>query len=758
MNVPHRLRREGEDALLLALAVVLVPATWRLLLGWSWPLLIAGHDGLAMFLLAIRELVEAHGRWPDLAYRPDIFGGMKVRDTVGPLPALSLLARLPLSPTAVFNLFTFLLQVIIAFLSVRCALDLAAVWAPGARPRWLERAAGIAMCAFAPALAWRLGYGHHTLVVGGLPFLAAAALLAAAGAGTVTVLLVAVATATLVNGILFTGHQMVLYGVVFGGPILLGLWISCGGRRRGLVGVVLTCLAALLIALPGFWGVIVHAVGTDSLRAFGRMQLTYSWLTSQPLDWITSIPWTRRAVPFRRPVLFHHEVNYAAGPLLAALALVPWRRARALAAGLVASVVTVLLFSMNLRPFSTLLMALIPPLNTFRVPPRAILPALALLPVLVLAAILARREAGPRAVGAAVVSLAAAAVFFVLPSLARELLGWAVVFGLLGQVFAGRRPLPAVAWTASLLVLAAGSVAAFRERLLPFVPGQAVLAEAEQVGASAVRAQPALGSPLVRANVGPESPDFDANTALAARLSSIEGYLFPSRRFVELLCALRGQEYRPSQMLVRFPEDHPTSRPMFALYDVAFTVRASGGSVDVRPLSMPAGPAWFSTSFRPVDSYATLGRELLPLGDSLGARAHQTLWLVGQDPRVAAAPLPAAVDPACRSASVRQIGGRRGSATMAAVVETPADCPLTFAMTYAETLRATVTGADGQRRPAPVFPAYGALAAVWVPARSRQVEVEATVPSLPWPPVWIAAGLALLVPATRLLRPPPAPV
>jgi len=79
---------------------------------------------------------------------------------------------------------------------------------------------------------------------------------------------------------------------------------------------------------------------------------------------------------------------------------------------------------------------------------------------------------------------------------------------------------------------------------------------------------------------------------------------------------------------------------------------------------------------------------------------------------------------------------------------------LTFAVNYAETLRATVTGAGGLRSAAPVFPAYGALAAVWVPAGTSQVAVEATAPSLPWPPVWILSGLALLAVAARLMRPP----
>jgi hypothetical protein len=497
-----RLPREANDLALLALAAVIVPATWRLLLGWSWSDLIPGHDGVSTVFLAIRELVEAHGRWSDLVYRADLFGGMKVRDAVGPVPALALLARLPLSPTSVFNVLTFLIQIVIAFLGVRTAQDLAAVLAPGSRPAtWLERAMGVWMCAFAPALAWRLGYGHHTLVVGGLPFLAALALLAASGAGTLGVTLLIVSTAALVNGVLFTGHQMVLYGVVFGGPILLGLWLTCGGHGRHLRVPVLVAGAAFLIALPGLWPVFAHAAGSDSLRSLGRMELTYSWLTSEPMDWLTSIPWTRLAVPFRRPVLFHHEINYAAGPLLALLALVPWRRARGLALGLTVSVVLVLLFSMNIQPFSRALLYAVPPLNSFRVPPRAILPALSLLPVLVLAAILSQAQARTRT-GTALVALAAAGLFF-LPSQGREAVGWTVALAVVALGPQGRRDLPALAWGALLVGMAAGSVAAFRERLLPFIPGQEALARAESVGAAALRAEPSLASPLVRASVGP---------------------------------------------------------------------------------------------------------------------------------------------------------------------------------------------------------------------------------------------------------------
>jgi len=749
-----KLPREAEDVLLLGLAAVMVPATWRLLLGWSWGDLIPGHDGIATVFLAIRELVEAHGHWSDLVYRADLFGGMKLRDAVGPLPALSLLARLPLSPTAVFNVLTFLIQVVIGFLGVRAATDIARVVdASARRPTWLERAAGVWMCGFAPALAWRLGYGHHTLVVGGLPFAAMVALLAAAGAGTVSVTLLIVAAAALVNGVMFTGHQMVLYGAVFGGPILLGLWLASGGRLRPLRVPALVCLGALLIALPGLWAVLAHAAGSDSLRSLGRMKLTYAWLTSEPWDWISSIPWTRGSLPVRRPVLYHHEINYAAGPLLALLALVPWRRARALALGLAVSVLLVLLLSMNVRPFSDALLFLVPPLNTFRVPPRAILPVLSLLPVLVLAAVLVRPESGTSR-GAAAVALAAGGAFFFLPSYLRELLGWSVALGIVFVTPEARRNVPALAWGALLMTMAGGSVAAFRERLLPFVPGEAALLRAQRMGEAALLAQPALASPLVRASVGPEA-EFQANTAFAARLSALDAYFFPSRRFVELVCALRGQDYQPNQLIVRLPEDHPTSRPLFQLYDVAWRVRgspAAAGAVDVRPLTTPAGPAWFSAGVTRTESFASLGRELLALGDDLGRRAPESLWLVSADPAVASARLPATVDGACAGARVREVRARRGEAGASALVEAPADCPLTFAMSYAETLRAAVQGPAGAGQRVPVFPAYGALTGVWVPRGTTEVRVQAVPPAIPLPAAWTLMGLFTLGCAVRHIR------
>jgi hypothetical protein len=733
--------RETDDLKTLGTAIVLVPLAWRLL-GWTWPQTVSGHDGLANVLVVLRDLAEAGGDWSRLLYRPELLGGMKVRDAVGPLPAAALLAALGFSAGAILNLTTFLVQVLIAFLGVRTATDLATVWRPAAPPLgWVLRAAGVCACAFAPVLGWRLGYGHLTLVTGTLPYLAALALVAAAGTGTVGFVLVAVAAAAIVNGLLFTGHQMVLYAVVFGGPILIGLWASTGGRRRDLGLAAAFVAGGFVVALPDFWGVLRHALGTDSLRTLRGMDLTYSYLTAHPMDWLGSLLWTRQAiVPWRHPD-HHHEVNNPAGPLLLlAAAVVPWRKARPLALGLLTSLFLALAFSMDVKPLSDALL-LFPPLGSFRVPTRAIMPALYVLPVLGLAGVLAREER-PRHLGWA---LAAGAVLVVLPSLFREAVAWAIAAAGLARAAGAPR-------AAAFVALAVAGLGAFQERLLPFVQGDALLARAREVGDVARTQEPALASPLVRVRTTFEWPEFLANTPVAAGLSSLDGYYFPQRRFVELVSVLRYQPYRPNSLLLRFPPTHPSSTMLGQLYNVGWTVDETGAVGTQGPT---AGPAWFSAGIARTWRYQDLREELRRPADGLHAMAHRTLWLMADDLHVWRAHLPETLDARCAQAVVLGVEARRGENGARARVRAAAQCPLTFAMNYAESLRGTAVLGDGRRVAAPVFPAYGALAGAWVPAGATEVRVEAAATVLPLAALWRAAGLAILLGAAAMAQPRP---
>jgi hypothetical protein len=644
---------------------------------------------------------------------------MKVRDAIGPFPPFAWLAAMGLGPSAVYNAAAFLVQALLGFLGVRAAGDLTRAW--GGRLGWGLKLVGIVTVAFVAPLGWRFGYGHLTLVVGLLPFMAGLALVTAAASRTPSAVLGLTALLTLYIGILFTGHQLVFYGAVFGGPVLLGAWWTLGRRPRDLALPALVAAGALVLAAPAFGPVVAHARSSDSPRALGETRITYSYLTQRPVDWLASVPWTRAVIPGGQPELHHHETNVPLGPLLVLLAMVPWRRSRALGWGVLAGALAALLFAMNARPVSTALLALIPPLNSFRVPTRALLPLALVLPVLAIAGLALRREATtPRTIAAA----AAALAMLWLPPWLREAAGWGIAVAFVGTR-AGKPLLPQVPALAVACALAAGGLGAFRERLLPFPAADAALASAQDLGTRLKSARPEIAAPLARVSLGFESADFGPNTAFASGLSALDGYYFPSRRYIELFCALHGYDYQPNALLLRFPASERWTRPAFALYNVTWFLGKKGDNqLEGRKLPPTAGPAWFSQGFEPVPSFAALGRALLEADTEVADRVRRRLYLVSSDPSLPP-DLPRDVSPACASARVLDIRDTERRAGVRVTLDTQADCPLAVAMDFVETLHADAAGADGRTRPATVFPACGSLAGVWVPAGTRELVLEA---------------------------------
>ncbi len=737
-----RLALERQDLLLLATAVLAVPLGW-LLLGWRWPLCVSGYDAWATALPLLQALGAADGDWSALAYRPDLLGGTRLRDSVGPNPLVALLARTGLHPTGVYDVAAFALQALVGFFGARTAADLARTWSPARRSpgeEWTLRVAAVLLCAFAPALGWRLGYGHLALSTGLLPFAAALALAAAGGARRMSATLAVAAALATADGLLFTGHQLVLYSLVFGAPVLVGVWLSARAPARALVVPAAALAAGLLLALPGLMGVLDHGLGGDGPRSPVGLRITYSYLTARPLDWLTSLPWTRAAIPSWRPPLHHHESNVPLGPLLVLLALLPWRRLRPLAWSLGGAVVLVLAFSMDVRPLSTLLIAAIPPLGSFRVPTRAALPLVVALAPLAAAAV-AVAAGGARRPGTAWSALIGVAGFMALalaPPVLREVLGWSAAAFVAWSCRRLRPPEDGRRALALLLALSGGALGAFGERLLPpFRDTEALLAQARALGTAVAARQPDLRRPLVRVSLAAELPELGPNTAFAAGLSSLDGYFFPSGRLIALVAALRQQPYNPSAFVLRVRPDERVAPALYQLYNVRWLARSSGaatvpgvpeaippvvpntlGPVDVVPLEPTAGPAWFSERVVTVQSFAALAERLAAAGDSLHESVRGTVWVVGTDKAAAALPGPGGP---CDTANVAAVHANMGG-DVAVEVRTPGDCPLIVATNYAESLEAKVR-LHGAWQPARLFPAYGALLGVWVPAGTTEVAV-----------------------------------
>ena len=750
---------ERDDALGLGLAAAVVPLTWWLLLGWSWPRSVAGHDELAQSLLWVREIAGSLGAGSWFAYRADLLGGFPARDVVGPHPLVHCFARFGLSAPSIAVATAFVVQWLLGFLGARSIRDVAAVLGPPRPLTLVETVPAVWLCAFAPALGWRLGYGHLNLVLGLLPLAAGFALIAATAARRLTATLVVVATLSFVLGLLHPGLQIVVYSLVFGAPILVGAWLSLGGGWRRLGIPILTAAGASLVALPALWPMIAHARSSDAPRGLGETVVVYDFVRSTAWDWVTSIPWTAASLPTAREASLHHEVNYPFGPLLVLLALVPWRRTRALAVGLGVSLLAVLAFSSDLRPISSAFLALVPPLRSFRVPARAILPSLWILPILAAAAASCvgrpdppaapdpqgkrgKKKAAPPTPSpqrGLLVAVVIGGALFVAPSLVREASAWLVA---LVVVVASRR-MQKVPAAAALVVMSACSVAAFRERLLPFEDAGALLGEAEQIGAALRRAKPELESALSRVHFDFEIPAFTVNTAFAAGLSSLDGYAVPTRRFAELVFALRGARYEPTAIFFKFRPEEPALGVLRQLYNVTWNVALpSRGSMTVADAGKAAGPAWFSSSVSRTPDVESLSQELKAPGDAPYERLRRTLWLVDADPLTAAARCPPNFDPRCADARVARVDAPARSGGAAAQVETSATCLLTFATNFTEDLRATAVLKDGRQVAAPVFPAYGALAGVLVPDGTRQVTLVPMPRGLPWSMAWETMGIS----------------
>ena len=736
--------REAEDLRALAGCALMVPAVW-LLLGWRPNRLVSGYDAVDALLPVVQALVDARGDVSSLAYRADLLGGTPVRDTLGPEPWLAGLAAAGFSATWVMNLTTFAVQAALAFFGQRAWRELTTLF--GGSP-WIAAVRvplAVVFVAFAPYVGWRVGYGHLTLLVGLLPFVAGFALLLASSSRTAGPTLTLVSVLTMASSLPFVGQQIVLYGVVFGLPLAAGAWLALGGRRGDLVLPLLVVTASLMLAAPGFVPMVAHAFGADALRQVGRTSVTYSFLTAGPIDWLSSLPWGR-FLPPGRPEIQHHESNLPLGPLVLLLALVP-RRGRPVLLGLAASVLLAVAFASNVRPISDLLLLVLPPLRSFRVPTRALLPALSVLPILALAAVAAMRPVAVRPrFGEVLAGLTGAVVLWVSPPVLREIVGW-------GQAVVLVRPLGSATppTLALLLALGAGSLGAFRERLLPFPDAEGLLAETRSWGAAARKAEPALASPLTRVLAATDGAPFGANRTLAGGLFGLDGYGFPQRRFVALVRALREEPYAPNALLLRFHERYPASRVLFQLYNVAWRVEdgEAGQSPRVRERGATAGPAWFPAALAIDADWSSLARSLLDWGDATHERARAELRMLDVDVR--AAGFKPSLAPECAAATVRSL--RAEGNALRVEVTTQAACPLVLAMNYGGVLEAW-GGQGGARVAMPIFPAYGALLGVTVPAGTTEV----TIAPRPWPPPWtlliaaagfLVAGLALRVRSGR---------
>jgi hypothetical protein len=719
----HRawLRRSARDVRLLVESVIVVLAIW-LLLRWPIDRAIAQGDATVQWIPYLQIQLSSGFDWTNHLYRFGLIGGSKLHDAAGTLPIVQICAVAGLSATATANAITIFLQTCFAFFGLKASEGLAA--------RQLDapwRIVVVALSAFAPILGWRLALGHENLVFGLLPWIAGFSLLCAARAHQITPTMLVVAAFAMWNGASVLGYQLGLYAVVFASP----LWISLLRERRranhaALMSITCALLAGVLLALPRLAGMLDHVFGPDFPRTGGDA-LTYSFGVSSVGDWLASIPWSGPDAAGWTNGTSAHELNYPMGALAVLVVALATRR---LAWAWLASVMLAICFASQAPLIADLLRTVIPPLNWFRVPARAVIPSLVVVPWLAIGALAARSEAD-RSRGWGGIGAAALLIVFgaSIPAIAREIAVWLVCVAL---VFIRRwraDHVPAGLVAIMVAAVAALSVVAFAERIPRDAPSERIEAGPRVLHDSVIAQAPELQNPLNRLEIAnPELP-YAMSTAFAAQLPSLDGAWYPTRRFLALLSALSGKQVDQTTgvfALLRSRE-FPTLQQ---LYNVRYILALDRKALEQLP--NPLGPAWFVTDHKLLRSEDTLAQLDL----------RTTAWVLAADHVDLPAP-----DTACKKARVLDANvDERGQVARFELTAVEVPCILIVATNYVETLQAK-TSVGG----AHVFPVDIALTGIIVPAHTEMVELgpRSIIPW--WSRVGFFAGLLMIILSVALL-------
>ena len=775
MKVSVDWKREREDWLTLLAASLLIPLVWILTQGWKFGFSVSSNDATTGALPFLVDLTFHGGDWTQILYRAELAGGAKVNDIGGTPLIYQLMAKLGFGAVTTLNVSAFFIQVLVAFLGVRFTEGLLERYlnegGEGGGPveatlAWPSRIALILLVAFAPALGWRIYYGHAPWMAGMFVFLVGACLIVSSQVGRVGWTLILVSVLALVNAFPSTGQQLIVYSAVFGGPILLGLaWpnltkadpeLSLFENLRPLILPVLVFLSGLAFSMPKLAGMFANAISSDAIRPLGGESVVYSYTTATAIDWFSSMLWANELIPTGRTLFFQHETNYAFGPLIVFLFFFPWSRFRSFGVGLGISVLLALSFSMNLPPFNSLLPNLIPPLKSFRVPARAMLPFALILPWVASFVIFARFPFDfkwslhrKNAVIAGVLMI----VLLVLPPPGREGLTWLIVAYGVSALLTRQKKLPLISGFLLLLVLASAGVSAFRERRIDFVNTEFLMKRPVEIGQKFKDRFPELDSSLTRVEFGFNIPYLSTGTAYQLGLSSLNANAFPPRRFAHLYWAIQGQP--PNLMNVNWYVDENTKgfSILRQLYNVRYAARRDGSQATLNRLGPTLGPAWFSGAFERSGSFDQIAQSLNHAEGGLMPHLSRVAYLLQGDDAIPNELQGKEVNPVCQSAQVKKVSAPIRSQRFELDVETPTDCPLTVAMNFATTLESRGFDSDGREVELKLYPAYGALTGVWVPASVKKVIIQPGLILSLWSRIaWVMGWLLLAVALFRVVK------
>lgn len=722
---------EKKDLSLLSLCVFTVVVTWIVFFGWTFTQFVAAGDALSFEYYFLTELFNVGGDWTKLIYRANVVGGIGVHDVLGTFPIHQFLGRLGIGPLAGLNISVFFVQVLYAFISIKTVIALAENWKRSDQKIDLGLLAKIALIwifAFAPVLEWRLIYGHEIFFSGLFLYLCIISMLVTLQAGQFTLTSLALCVVALVSAFPSYSQQMVIYGLIFGFPILWSFFASFLKKSKSwqqLFIPIFCILGAIGLSMPKLAGMLQQVFGSDASRALSGNSVIYSYTTATLMDWITSIPWSYELFTSGRKAFLHHETNYAFGPFLLLLGLLSGKKTRGLLLALFLSACVAILFSMNIAPVAQWLTTLFPMLHGFRVPARAILPFAVILPIIAVALLLVHVPSclkdKPNRVSI-LGTIGFALLLWISPPPLRECLIWSVTLVLIIMI-KKQSTFKGISFGLIAVLFAVATLASFQQRLMPFQNEKEIIDNPSVIKRNIYKAKPALQMPLNRVFLLNRTKP---NQHLDYGLSSINGYSLPTRRFGELIYTLANQPYDKTINTFNFKLNSPWFPVLQNLYNIVAVITINNNNVFIKDLTPSLGPAWFSQAIIPVKNLKTLTRQLMQHRTTLRRTLKESVLIDRKDPNIESL-LPTLHSRLfkCKEAKVLTTHTKLGGQHVDLQVTSPDLCPLTLSMNYTSRLIARGVTIHGETKRLRLFPAYGALTGILVPKGIQQIVISA---------------------------------
>ena len=396
---------------------------------------------------------------------------------------------------------------------------------------------------------------------------------------------------------------------------------------------------------------------------------------------------------------------------------------------------------------------MIPPLEAFRVPARAMLPLAVALPAVGIGMLLRHmpsvEDEARKLRTADVVALAGGLVLLVardwVPSIAWELAGWALCITLLvaPHIFVARTPTHA---RAALLALSVIGIVAFDARFARTLPRDPIERGPTELRAAALAAAPELADPLHRIKVSHPPGPYRMSLAFAAGLGSVDGVWYPPRRFIALVSSLFQQEL-PATAAVFALSSSPAFPVLQQLYNVRYEIDVRKGAI----ASLPATPggAWFPRRVELLDEPAAFARTVADASRAggLATALRNVAWVLKSDLGVPLPPL------RCSDATVEHVASQGHGQAVDVRVRASSTCLLVLSMNYTSTLVATGE-LDGRPLELRMLPIDVALAGVIVPAGVTSIRVAPRISVPAWARFELGlAALVLVLIAGRRRRP-----